>query len=105
MNKNAPIHNLASLEKEIQRHKLEIVAKEQQLGKNTGEYLKNYPNHLFRSLFCRSEEKAHHGHSIAETIFANEHVQSLVSDITDRAADKVGDVLGRILKKLFRKNK
>lgn len=98
-NKNR-IHNLDTLEKEIYRQQL--------ISKESVKKLENDFNYL-RSNFFRmarnSSKKEESNSSFFDHVFSNDHVQKVVTGITDRITNHAADAINHLIDRLFKKHK
>lgn len=105
MKKKDAIHNLDTLEKEIYRLKLEARLKELHLTENWEELLRDFPEILTNSIFCRNREKENGKESFGEKIFNSERRSAFVDKIVDKFSDRITEKLDDLIEKVFHKTK
>jgi hypothetical protein len=102
--KEKKIHNIDGLEKEILRLQLKAKESERKLERQFEKLKNNFGSMLFRSFRKKKEEKEGSG-SFVDSVLGNEKLNSVVSDLREKAAARLSGPLERFVDRLFGKSK
>lgn len=104
MKRKDTIHNLDTLEKEIYRLKLEARLKEVRLTENWEQLLRDFPEVLTNSFFCRKKENEN-GKTPGQKLFNNERRSAFMDKLFEKFSDRLTEKLDELFEKVFHKSK
>lgn len=105
MKKTKSIHNLDTLEREINRLKSEAKNIEEKLDRNLDHFQQNYWSMTMNSFFCKDENKTNGEYSFSKNFFKHEGFNAAVNTIAENIADKATEGLQSWMHKLFGRSK
>ena len=103
MNEQRQIHDLASLEREIFRLRCEARDKEKKIRENLDNLGKNVASLFINSLFCNRSSSAGPAKTAGHSFFKNEKLNTIISHISDRVADRASEGIENFMDRIFRK--
>lgn len=99
MGKSTKIHDINSLDREIERLQQEATQVEGRLGNNIDHLRKNALGFIVSSIFCGQNDE--HKKDGRTGFFRNEKLNTFFSKMSDSMSERVGDFISN----LFRKQK
>ncbi len=101
MKKQKRIHNIESLEREIFRLRLESRDQEKKIADNVDKLGEKGFSLFMNSLFCKNPRSTGSNNKENHSFFRNEKLNSIVSNLTDRIADRVAGGIGALADRIF----
>jgi len=99
------IHNLDSLEKEIYRLQLAAKLIEEKLDHNFDHLHENFSSMAMNSFFCSKKNKSSEKDNLFSEVLNNEKLNSVLSKVTDRMAERAADGVTKLVDKIFSRKK
>src|SRR5690349_4849997 len=105
MKKKDTIHNLDTLEKEIYRLRLEARLKEVHLSENWDQLIRDFPEVLTNSIFCRESANENGKKTFGQKLFNNDRRNAFLDRFFEKFSDRITEKLDELLEKVFQKRK
>ena len=103
MKKRANIHGLDSLEKEIYRLRIKASGTEKKLDDNISWLRKNASAVFFHTFFTGKKEKKEDTRKKEEGFFKNDRLNGMINNIADRITDRAAENIDSLVGRIFRK--
>jgi hypothetical protein len=98
------IHNLDTLDKEIYRQQLVLKESSKKMEDDLA-YVRDNFFTLAKNSIKKERKKEEGGSSLFDRLLRNDHVQEVVSGITDRITDHASKAISHLVDRLFQKHK